>query len=41
MLNKLFSIVIDNVREHLVFYICLLMILLALDVYFFFYQTFS
>ncbi|MDA5543509.1 DUF2770 family protein [Yersinia rochesterensis] len=29
--------VIDNVREHLILYICLWLILLALDIYFFFY----
>ncbi|MDA5471688.1 DUF2770 family protein [Yersinia kristensenii] len=29
--------VINNVREHLIFYICLWLILLALDIYFFFY----
>ncbi|WP_306423364.1 DUF2770 family protein [Yersinia entomophaga] len=28
---------INNVRAHLVFYICLWLILLALDIYFFFY----
>jgi hypothetical protein len=40
MLNTLFSMIIGNVRGHLVFYICLLLILLALDVYFL-YQAFS
>ncbi|MDA5487826.1 MULTISPECIES: DUF2770 family protein [Yersinia] len=29
--------VINNVREHLILYICLWLILLALDIYFFFY----
>ncbi|MCB5301254.1 MULTISPECIES: DUF2770 family protein [Yersinia] len=29
--------VINNVREHLLLYICLWLILLALDIYFFFY----
>ncbi|ARB84735.1 DUF2770 family protein [Yersinia sp. 2544 StPb PI] len=37
MLNKLLSMVINNVREHLLLYICLWLILLALDIYFFFY----
>ncbi|MGN1800564.1 DUF2770 family protein [Yersinia artesiana] len=29
--------VINNVREHLILYICLWLTLLALDIYFFFY----
>ncbi|EEQ04553.1 DUF2770 family protein [Yersinia rohdei] len=37
MLNKLLSMVINNVREHLVLYICLWLILLVLDVFFIFY----
>ncbi|WP_145591427.1 DUF2770 family protein [Yersinia rochesterensis] len=37
MLSKFISMVIDNVREHLILYICLWLILLALDIYFFFY----
>jgi Protein of unknown function (DUF2770) len=37
MLNKLLLIITNNVREHLLFYICLWLILLALDIYFFFY----
>ncbi|MCD9427224.1 DUF2770 family protein [Yersinia pestis subsp. pestis] len=29
--------VINNVREHLLLYICLSLVLLGLDIYFFFY----
>lgn len=36
MLNKILSAIVNNVREHLVLYICLWLVLLALDVYFFF-----
>ncbi|AAM85308.1 DUF2770 domain-containing protein [Yersinia pestis] len=37
MFDKLLSMVINNVREHLLLYICLSLVLLGLDIYFFFY----
>ncbi|MBI0248109.1 DUF2770 family protein [Yersinia pestis subsp. pestis] len=36
MFDKLLSMVINNVREHLLLYICLSLVLLGLDIYFFF-----
>lgn len=36
MLNKILSAIVNNVREHLVLYLCLWLVLLVLDVYFFF-----
>ncbi|MDT3251012.1 DUF2770 family protein [Serratia sp. root2] len=36
MLNKILSAIVNNVREHLVLYLCLWLLVLVLDVYFFF-----
>ncbi|RTF00542.1 DUF2770 family protein [Serratia marcescens] len=36
MLNRILAAIVNNVREHLVLYLCLWLGLLALDVYFFF-----
>ncbi|CAI0703805.1 MULTISPECIES: DUF2770 family protein [Serratia] len=35
MLNRILAAVVNNVREHLVLYLCLWLVLLALDLYFF------
>lgn len=34
MLNRILAAIVNNVREHLVLYLCLWLVLLALDVYF-------
>ena len=36
MLNRILAAIVNNVREHLVLCLCLWLVLLALDVYFFF-----
>ena len=36
MLNRILAAIVNNVREYLLLYLCLWLVLLALDDYFFF-----